>query len=114
MAKLPIINSKMATFDTRRVKPPAKIADDHYHTPEHKDWRRSVMERARWQCEFVDNGQRCHCRSPHERLFADHKIEIKDDASLALDLSNGWALCSKHHASKTLAERSRRSAASAM
>jgi hypothetical protein len=27
---------------------------------------------------------------------------------LALELSNGWALCRKHHTEKTIAERARR------
>ena len=43
-----------------------------------------------------------------EGLVADHRIERRDRPELALEISNGWALCRKHHSLKTVAERARR------
>lgn len=93
----------MRYTDTRAVRPPAKTADPHYQSPEHKAWRTSVMQRAGWQCQHKG----CTKRSPEHRLFADHIVELRDGGS-ATDPANGQALCAEHHALKTSQTRKNR------
>ena len=111
MARLPIFRTKITSFDTRRVKPPAKAVDAHYATPEHKAWRMAVMVKAKWRCEAVVDGQRCTRHAPKDRLFADHIVEVSDGGDL-LDPNNGQAMCGSHHTIKTQAERTKRSTSS--
>jgi len=68
----------------------------HYLTPEHKAWRRAVLERDRFTCQAVG----CGANGPGIRLFADHVVEIQDGGA-KLDVNNGMCLCSACHAAKT-------------
>jgi 5-methylcytosine-specific restriction protein A len=111
VARLPVFRTKIPTFETRTVKPPAKAVDAHYTTPEHKAWRRAVMVKAKWRCEAVEGGVRCTRHAPKDRLFADHIVEVADGGDL-LDPMNGQAMCGSHHTSKTVAERGKRAATS--
>lgn len=110
MVRIPTLKSRIPTLDTRTAKPLPKTADDHYGTPEHRAWALDVKRRAGWRCEFVENGERCAKRHPSSVIYADHRIEIQDDRSLALDPRNGWALCAGHHTQKTIDERAKRMA----
>lgn len=94
-------------MDTRRVKLPAKVGDPYYLTPEHKAWAAAVIARAGGRCQDPT----CRARHyPRQRLFADHVKERRDRPDLALDISNGRALCGSAHTRKTLAERAKRMA----
>lgn len=95
------LRPKIATVDLRTARPAPKQADPHYASAEHLAWRRAVLERAGWQCEWPGCG-RSNCR-----LFADHIVELRDGGA-ALDVANGQALCGAHHTLKTAESRRRR------
>lgn len=101
------LKGRVAVKDMRRVKPPAKKAASIYQTPEFKAWRAEVIERAEGRCEAVDNGKRCWKAAPYHRMFADHRIEIKDGGA-PFDPANGQCLCGAHHTAKTAAHRAAR------
>lgn len=105
-ARIATMGLGMATLDTRAVKPPPKVADEHYQTSGHRDWREAVIRRAGGRCEYVDaSGLRCG--RAERRMFADHKVELKDGGA-PLDPANGWCLCGSHHTLKTAAARTAR------
>ena len=90
---------RLTSVDTRIAKPPRKVAEGWYSTPEHKAWSQAVIER---------DGSKCRvCGSTARPLYADHIVEIKDGGE-KLSLPNGQCLCAKHHGIKTAAERARR------
>lgn len=94
-------------FDSRAIKPPAKVADPIYATPEYKAFRTAVMKRAGWRCEVVEQGQRCRDRYPAHRMYADHLKELRDGGD-PFDPANGMCKCASHHTRKTVAERAAR------
>lgn len=105
---LPLFNSKIAATDYRRVKPPAKKAASIYQTPEFKAWRAAVVERAGGRCEAINpDGKRCRKAVPYHRMFADHRVELKDGGA-AFDVENGQCLCGAHHTAKTMTARAAR------
>lgn len=104
-----MIRPAVRPLDTRTVRMPAKTADAELLTPEHKAFRLAVMERAGWQCEWVEAGRRCAVRAP-TRLFADHRVERRDGGA-AFDPANGQCLCGSHHTLKTARTRAGRLAA---
>jgi hypothetical protein len=95
------------SFDARRVKPEAKKADPIYSTPEYRAFRKSVMQRAGWRCEVVEQGKRCTNRHPHQRMYADHIKELRDGGA-PFDPMNGMCKCASHHTAKTAAQRAAR------
>jgi hypothetical protein len=99
---LKMFGSRLKTLDTRSLKPPIRTGGDAapYGSAEHKAWRKSVMERAGWRCEGLDDGVRCVRCAPAARLFADHIVELKDGGN-RFDVANGRALCAVHHTLKT-------------
>lgn len=109
MAKLTMLRwPRVAAVDLRiGIRPrPAKTADPHYGTPEHRAWRKAVIDRAFGTCEAVDpDGRRCG--RAEARMFADHVIELRDGGA-PFDLANGQALCGGCHSRKTAAERAKR------
>lgn len=98
---------RIATADTRAVRPPAKVADAALQTAAHKAWRAAVLQRAGYRCEAVEHGVRCGKAEPAHRLFADH-VEERRDGGASLDPANGQALCGRHHTKKTAAARAAR------
>jgi hypothetical protein len=57
------------------VKPPAKVMDPIYNTPEFQAWRAQVLERAGQRCEALDDyGHRCTKAQPQHRVYADHIV----------------------------------------
>jgi len=91
----------------RRVGVPPKKALPIYSTPEFKAWREAVIARAGRQCEEAANGKRCTKAEPRHRMFADHKVEVRDGGSL-YDVDNGKCLCGSHHGAKTAKARAAR------
>jgi tRNA(His) 5'-end guanylyltransferase len=110
VSKLPIFKSRLATFDTRRIAPPAKHVDPYYNTPEHKAWRRTVMILAGWQCQWVEDGKRCQASARRgDRMFADHVEERSDGGT---NDGQGMCLCGSHHSLKTARARGERARSS--
>ena len=104
---IPLAKTHLRATDTRRLRPPPKKADSVYHTSEFKQWRAAVIERAGGQCEAMVDGRRCKRAAPRHRMFADHKVELKDGGA-PFDLDNGQCLCGSHHSAKTASARAAR------
>lgn len=105
--RLRTLGNKVKTLDTRTARPLPKEADPHYGTPAHKAWRKKILDRAGWRCEWVENGQRCPKRAPTDRMVADHVEERADGGA---DLGEGQCLCVAHNTLKGLQARKRRMA----
>lgn len=119
MAKLGMLSNRIATMDSRRVKPPPKerapkTADPFYLTPAFRQWRETIVARAGRRCEHISSktGKRCPRAEPEHRMFADHVIERKDGGA-DYDPNNGQCLCGGHHVAKTHKARQRREEARA-
>lgn len=104
---LRLTQSRLRTADTRRLKPPPKRKDSIYDTPEFRQWRSVVINRSGGRCEAVVDGKRCTKAAPRHRMFADHKVEIKDGGA-PFDPDNGQCLCGSHHTAKTAVARAAR------
>jgi hypothetical protein len=100
MAKIPRLAARVPTFDGRRAPPPPKAADPLYDKAQYRGWRESVIARAGRRCEAVDGGVRCAKAEPLHRMFADHKLELRDGGA-PFDPANGQCLCGAHHTAKT-------------
>ena len=105
--RLSALPPRVATADTRRVRPPPKRADAELLTAAYRTWRAEVLRRASYRCQWIDGGQRCTKSAPEHRLFADHIFERADGGGL-LDPANGQCLCGRHHSLKTTMVRARR------
>jgi 5-methylcytosine-specific restriction enzyme A len=88
-----------------RIRPPAKVVDPFYDSPE---WRTLVAR------IISSRGRRCEqCGRTHDeagqpiRVYADHIVEIKDGGPL-LDPTNVQLKCGPCHGAKTQAERTKR------
>ena len=106
MARLATIQPRLRTLDQRPAQEPPKVADSHYGTPEHRQWRAAVIARAGGRCQDPE------CQTPNRtviRLFADHIVELRDGGA-ATDVRNGMARCGSCHTLKTNAERAKRQA----
>jgi 5-methylcytosine-specific restriction enzyme A len=102
MAKLHLRPLRVTITDARRVKPAGfRQAGDHLATQAHRLWAAAILHASRGFCQWPG------CNETRS-LVADHRIERRDRPELALEISNGWALCRKHHSLKTVAERARR------
>jgi len=110
MAKIKTMQVGLRAIDTRTVKPPPKRADPELLTEQHRKWRKAVLSRAGYRCEFIEKGRRCEKAAPRHRMFADHIVERRDGGA-PLDPSNGQCLCGSHHTLKTTATRAVRLAA---
>lgn len=101
-ARLKTIGPRVATLDTRRVKPAPKQVDDFYSSAAWKQLREAVK---------AERGHRCQ-RADHTcsgRLMVDHVIERRDGGA-DFDRRNLVVLCEHHHAVKTAAARATRMA----
>jgi 5-methylcytosine-specific restriction protein A len=105
MGRLRALPPRLGAAPSRWPRQPKQRAD-HYGTPEHAAWSKAVKERAGWRCE--------ECHATGCKLYADHVLEIADAPHLALELSNGRALCSSCHGRKTEQARQARLASPAI
>jgi hypothetical protein len=105
--KLASLGSRLSTLDTRRVQPPPKTAAPLYSSVAYVEWREGVISRAGGRCEEIVNGKRCWKAAPRNRMFADHRVEVKDGGAL-FDIANGQCLCGAHHSAKTARARADR------
>lgn len=101
------LGPRVPTLDARRIQPPPKTAEPYYTTPAYRIWREEVIARAGRRCQSVDSGRRCTKAEPFNRMFADHKVEVRDGGAL-YDVSNGECLCGSHHSAKTAKARAAR------
>src|SRR4051794_39894376 len=91
------LGNRVAILDTRRVKPPPKIADQFYLS---REWR-ALMDQI-----INDRGRTCQdpdCPKPHppiSRVFGDHIKELKDGGA-TLDPANVLLRCGAAHTRKT-------------
>ncbi|MGY8684565.1 HNH endonuclease signature motif containing protein [Bradyrhizobium sp. UFLA05-153] len=107
MSRLGLIGSRVPLVSQRLPKAP-KIADEELLTPEHRAWRKAVLDRAGWQCEWIDDGSRCSkSASNGDVMYADHRVE-RADGGANYDIDNGRCLCAVHHGRKTRDERNKR------
>jgi 5-methylcytosine-specific restriction protein A len=95
-----IFNRRGPVVQAGVITPQPKTAEAVYLTPDHRAWRKAVIDRAGGRCQAYDNGIRCTRMAPYDRLFADHIVELKDGGS-PTDPANGQALCGRHHTIKT-------------
>src|SRR5215208_809852 len=99
MTKLKMFKPRLGTFDTRTLRPPSKVRNDFYHSPE---WRALMRE------VFSERGRRCedpHCKTPRgpwTQLYGDHVEEIWDGGA-KLDKANVMIRCAPCHGRKTTA-----------
>lgn len=106
-----VLGSLVPKGDGRTVRSEPKHADPFYHSNDHKQFRDTVLHRAGYRCECIEDGERCRKSAPLHRLFADH-IKERRDGGDPTDPSNGMCLCGSHHTIKTRRERAKRLAAS--
>lgn len=104
---VPMIGARLKSTDTRKVHALPKTANDLYSSAPYRCWREAVIARAGRRCEEVVNGVRCTKAEPRHRMFADHKIEVRDGGDL-FDPANGKCMCGSHHSAKTAAARAAR------
>jgi len=108
--RIKLAPARLAAATSRRLKPPPKTAASISATPAYRAWRAAVIRRAGGRCEWVEAGTRCPKAEPDDRMFADHRVELRDGGA-EFDPANGQCLCGSHHTRKTMAERARRTAA---
>ena len=99
MAKLTNLSPRLAPIDTRTSLPPAKQADAHYHSPEHRAWAAEGARLAGGVCQ--------ECGRSGVRLFADHIHELRDGGA-PFDPANRLMRCGACHSRKTAAVRAAR------
>jgi hypothetical protein len=64
MARIRMLGPLIPKADGRTVPIEAKRADPFYQSEEHRQFRDAVLRNARYQCEWVENGQRCSRAAP--------------------------------------------------
>ncbi len=104
---LSLIKVGISTLSHRRVAMPPKAAAPIYQSAEYRAWREAVIAQAGRRCEHVTDGKRCWKAEPRNRMFADHRVELRDGGA-PFDVSNGQCLCGGHHTAKTAAARAAR------
>jgi 5-methylcytosine-specific restriction protein A len=95
---------RIATRDTRAVKPPPKQADAFYLSA---DWRALIAHLLKQRGRRCEQCGRTRDRNGAIRIFGDHVIELRDGGA-PLDPRNCRLLCGSCHTRKTVAERARR------
>jgi 5-methylcytosine-specific restriction protein A len=101
MAKLRMLAPRIATLDTRRIKPPPKTADPELLTRDWKAMRERVIREAHGRCQAPG------CGRADRRMYADHIVERRDGGAV-FDRENLQCLCARHHTLKTNTERAKR------
>lgn len=86
--------------DSRRVKPPAKVAAPFYGSTEWKAIRERIVGERGAKCENPGCGRRGF-------VYLDHRVEIRDGGA-PLDPANLQLLCSPCHGRKTAQARAER------
>lgn len=102
---LKTLRPRLALIETRKLKPPDKVAESFYLSPEWRALIRHIIHVRGRRCEDPN------CKTPHrgvgQRIFGDHIVERKDGGA-ELDQRNVMLRCSPCHGRKTAAERGKR------
>ncbi len=99
MAKLAMLQPRVATINTSIAAPPPKTAEPFYSSKEWLAMRDRVRREAQGRCQRPGCGAR--------GFIVDHIVEIRDGGA-KLDRGNLELLCSSHHTLKTNDARARR------
>jgi 5-methylcytosine-specific restriction protein A len=95
------------TLDTRIAKPPDKVADKFYSSPEWRELLNAIIKVRGWICQ----DPRCtRPNGPWRRIYGDHIIELRDGGA-RLDPDNVLLRCASCHTRKTVEARAARQAA---
>lgn len=99
------LSPRLGLIETRKLKPPDKVADSFYLSPEWRALIRHIIQVRGRRCEDPD----CKTvnRGAGQRIFGDHIIERKDGGA-ELDQHNVLLRCAPCHGIKTAAERGKR------
>lgn len=101
MVALKTLRPRLTVLDTRRVKPPPKVADAILVSAQWKALRARMRAERGYRCEAPG------CGRTAGRLYLDHIIERRDGGA-EFDPSNLQWLCATHHALKTARVREER------
>jgi len=106
--KLKMLGPIVPPTDSRTTPLAPKKKAEVYNSPDFIRFRSTVLARAGYQCEHIDQlGRRCEKHRPGSRLYAHHRVELRDGGSLT-DPGNGECLCAEHHQHRTMAARMQR------
>jgi 5-methylcytosine-specific restriction enzyme A len=64
MGRIKMVAPLVPKGDGRRVKPERKQVDPFYDSAGHKAFRHAVLSRARYRCEWIEDGKRCDKAAP--------------------------------------------------
>jgi 5-methylcytosine-specific restriction enzyme A len=102
---LKTLRPRLGLIETRKLKPPDKVADSFYLSTEWRSLIRHIIQVRGRRCEDPN------CKTPRrdagQRIFGDHIIERKDGGA-ELDPANIMLRCSPCHGIKTASERGKR------
>jgi len=102
--ELRTLRPRVGLANLQTAKTPPKSANKFYLSPEWIALRDRVRREAGGRCQAPG------CGRFEQRMFVDHRTELRDDTAGALDRKNLWLLCGSCHSLKTAAERARRTA----
>ena len=83
MPHLNTLGARVATLDTRTVKPQPKQTDPHYLSPEHRVWRQTVCGRAGWRCEWIDESGLRHLLRSYLNYYNETRTHLSLDAPVS-------------------------------
>lgn len=101
--ELQTLRPRVGLANLQTAKVPPKSANKFYLSPEWIALRDRVRREAGGRCQAPG------CGRFEQRMYADHRVELKDGGA-PLDRRNVWLLCGSCHSLKTSAERVRRTA----
>ena len=67
-----------------------KPAARNYNDPAYKEWRKDVLKRDGWRCQYLG----CNCK---KTLQVHHILKWGEYPALRFNIQNGITLCRKHH-----------------
>jgi len=102
MARIRALPPRISTVASR-VRPPAKVPDPFYTSPNWRTFVREIKRQRGYRCE----GCGMDCASSPRSLIGDHVVERKDGGA-DFDPLNVRLLCLGCHNRKTAAARDRR------
>jgi 5-methylcytosine-specific restriction protein A len=101
--ELRTLRPRVGLANLQTAKTPPKSANKFYLSPEWIALRDRVRREAGGRCQAPG------CGRIEQRMYVDHRVELKDGGA-PLDRRNVWLLCGSCHSLKTAAERVRRTA----